>query len=154
MDQIKETLELWQPITSLKGEYEFKFNFVEVLRHNNYLKISLADHFGNLVDIIYEDPMNVCPFEYSVWSFRHSTELGNLHKSRFEIDNSKLIDKKAIHFCKVRNSDYINSFDNNPIGNKKLFPDVEHHMYLTGDEIFEVISNYEPRFVEKNIKNI
>ena len=127
--------------------------FFVVIRHNEYLKITLEDHFENMVDIFYDDPENVWPLEYFVWSFRHSTELGSLHLSRMEIDASKLIDKNAIRFFKVRNSKYIKEFDANPLANKELFPNVEHHLYMTGDEIFEVVSNYEPRFIKRKKKD-
>ncbi|SET22112.1 hypothetical protein SAMN05216389_10735 [Oceanobacillus limi] len=125
-------------------------HFKEILRHNEYLKITLEDNHGNEVDVIYDDPDKVCPLEYFVWSFRHNTECGSIHLPRPEIDKTnKKIDEKSAYFCKMRNSNYIKQFDSNPIANRELFPEVEHHLYITGDEIFEVISNYEPRFVAR-----
>lgn len=48
-------------------------------------------------------------------------------------------------FFKITNSAYIASFNNNHIANQQLYPEVEHHLYITGDHILEVISNYFPR---------
>ncbi|WP_047980694.1 hypothetical protein [Ornithinibacillus contaminans] len=145
-----EIVEIWQPVTSLKGKHLDSLHFVEVMRHNDFFQITLQDLEGNLVDIIYDDPQKVCSLEYVVWSFRYGTELGALGKhNRKMINTNNRKDENAIYFAKVLNSNYIKAFDNNPIANQTLFPNVEHHLYATGDEILEVITNYEPRFIER-----
>ncbi|MBS4220017.1 hypothetical protein KHA96_17025 [Bacillus sp. FJAT-49711] len=49
----------------------------------------------------------------------------------------------------MENSKYLRMFDSNPVINRKTNPNLEHHIYITGNEIFEVLSEYEPRFIEK-----
>lgn len=111
----------------------------------------LKDVHGNMVDIIYDDPQNICPLEYVVWSFRYSTELSNNDHilANVESDVSVRKDSNALYFFKMRNSPFIKEFDDIHTANRFLFPNGEHHLFMTRDEIFEVISNYEPRFVER-----
>lgn len=143
-----EKLTIWQPVTNLRATSLDVVQFVEVCRHNDYFKITMQDGEGNILDIIYDDPQHVCPLEYVVWDFRYQTELGLIGRSTFELEDASVRpDKHAAYFGKVSNSAYIKEFDSNPLANKELFPNVEHHVYLTGNEIVEVIANYEPRFV-------
>lgn len=147
----KEVLEVWQPVTNLIGRYPFDIQLTQIVRHNDYLKIELKDNYGNALDIIYDDPDDVCPLEYVVWGFKYSTEFGSVHLNEILVDDSGWDDTEAVHFFKVRNSKYIQRFDGNLIASRELFPEVEHHFYLTADEIFEVIANYEPRFIVRRV---
>ncbi|MBP3951873.1 hypothetical protein [Bacillus suaedae] len=145
---VKEELIPWQPTKSLKGNNTYDFNMIEMERHNDYLKISFEDHYGNIVDVFYRDLNNLCPLEYCVWAFRYSTELGSIHLNNRDIKGVN-VDQDSVCFYKAKNSVYVSEFDENPIANKVVFPEVEHHLFITGDEIFEVIANYEPEFVER-----
>lgn len=147
----KQVLKAWQPITSLRGA-NYEMNIVEINKSEEYLKITIADLRGNRLEVVYDDPHGITPFESVVWTFRYNTELGSLDSPDLYDsieDQSGWINRDAIRFFKMDNSKYISSFDRNPQGNKEMFPDVEHHIYWTGDEVFEVISNYEPRFIER-----
>ncbi|MEI2405722.1 hypothetical protein V8V80_22790 [Niallia taxi] len=45
----------------------------------------------------------------------------------------------------MENSEYINWFDNqNPLFNSTTHPNLEHHVYITRDEVIEVLSDYAP----------
>ncbi|MCJ8008761.1 hypothetical protein ACFFF5_10775 [Lederbergia wuyishanensis] len=148
IDEDKEKLHIWQPVTNLRGKYPWDINLTNVIRHNDYLKITLEDfHNNNQLDIVYDQ--NITPLEYYVWAFRFSTEIGR-HDLRFtETDSSGRIDPEAAYFCKMENSRFLRMFDSNPMYNRKTHPNLEHHLYITGDEVFEVLSDYEPRFIEK-----
>lgn len=108
--------------------------------------VVIEDLQDNQLEIIYDDPDHKCPLEYVVWSFRWNTEISLQSK---QVINSHNHWSKCQHFYKVEHSSYIHEIDKNWAVNSTLFPDVEHHVYMNGDEIFEVISNYEPRFVAK-----
>lgn len=147
-DESGEKLIPWQPTTVLKGVRGFDYTIEEVLRHNDYFKITMKDLHGNALDILYDDPDHVCPLEYFVWGFKYHTELGSLSRG-FEQDENQTINKDTICLYKVEHSDFIKEFDHNPVANKELYPSLEHHLFMTGDEMVEVLSNYEPRFVER-----
>ncbi|WP_100010377.1 hypothetical protein [Lentibacillus sediminis] len=146
----EEIWEAWQPFGSL-NKYGMNYMvYKEIVRHNDYLKITLEDQNENEIEIVYDDPNQVCPLEYVVWAFRYGTEMGySLSGSGSKHDLSLLEDETAFRFYKVRNSQYIKEFDQNHLANRHIYPNVEHHVYATGDEILEVIANYEPRFVER-----
>lgn len=63
------------------------------------------------------------------------------------LQREKAINFSAEWFYKMSHSDYIAWFDQLPwIGSKEI-PDVEHHIYCFNDGVFDIISDYEPRFV-------
>ncbi|WP_243299733.1 hypothetical protein [Bacillus litorisediminis] len=150
-DEAKENeiLHIWQPSTFLKGKNPSQMVLVEVIRGNNHLKILFEDTFDNQVEIIYDQLMQ--PMEYFVWAFRHSTETGRYGLRFKEINDSGLISPDSPYFFKVSNSEFIKWFDDqNPLFNSKTYPNLEHHLYITGDEVFDVLSTYEPKIIEKN----
>ncbi|MBD8070034.1 hypothetical protein [Bacillus sp. PS06] len=147
-----EILHVWQPVTSLVGRNPAEMQFVDIQRHNDYLKIVFQDFHDNQVEIIYDQLYNSStPTEYVVWAFRYSTEYGRPDLHTIESDFSGLVDSHSPYFFKVSNSKFIEWFDRNPLINSKLYPNLEHHLFISGDEVFEVLSAYEPRFVEKKI---
>ncbi|MBS4202466.1 hypothetical protein KHA93_22955 [Bacillus sp. FJAT-49732] len=143
----KEKLHIWQPVINLKAKYLYDINLTNVNRHSDYLKITLEDLQDNQLDIIYDQ--RISPVEYYVWAFRFSTETGNFDIRYIEEEIGGRVDPEAAYFFKMENSKYLKMFDSNPIINRKTHPNLEHHLYITGDEIFEVLSDYEPRFVKK-----
>jgi len=141
-----EIFRAWQPITSMKGRYLADLSFFEVITHFDYLKLKFDDIEGNKFEVIYDQP--VSPVEYYVWSYRFSTEYGRFDLNSLQQDLSGVIDENSLYFYKVRNSEYIKWFDRNPLINSKTNPDLEHHLYLNGSQVFEVLSEYEPRFLK------
>lgn len=139
----------WNVKTKLINESGFDVYFEEIIKKNSYLKIILRDSQDNLLEVIYDDPHNITPFEYVVWSFKHTTEMVMVFGPHDLMDIKRNIANENYNFFKVIHSDYIAKFDNNHLGNRTLYPNVEHHVYITGDEVLEVISNYEPKFIEK-----
>ncbi|MFC5734013.1 hypothetical protein [Cytobacillus gottheilii] len=146
MDTKKEILHMWQPkeLENLNAKNAAEIVFEEVIRHNDFFKITLKDFDDKKVEIIYDQLSS--PVEYFVWSFRFSTEYGrpDLHTLTQEASGRK--NKNSPYFFKVENSNYVNWMDKNPIINSKTNPNLEHHMYLSGDEVLEVLSDYEPVF--------
>ncbi|MTD31370.1 hypothetical protein [Planomicrobium sp. YIM 101495] len=141
-----EKLHAWQPVTFIKGRNHASLGFLQVTAYMDHLKISFTDETGALIEVIYDQPIS--PVEYYVWSYRFSTEYGRFDLLSREREYSGLKDKDALHFYKVSNSEYIEWFDRNPLVNSKTHPALEHHLYLSGNEIVEVLSEYEPRFIK------
>ncbi len=50
----------------------------------------------------------------------------------------------------MTNSDFIEWFDQFGWLGSNEIPNVEHHLYIYNDGVFEVISDYEPKFVINN----
>ncbi len=140
-----EVLQAWQPVTYLKGRSLADLGFFEVLAHFDYLKLSVSDLAETKVDVIYDQ--FVSPVEYYVWSYRFSTEYGRFDLLSKEEDLSTVKDENSLYFYKVLNSEYLKWFDHNPLINRKTHPKLEHHLYMNGDQVFEVLSEYEPRFI-------
>ncbi|WP_040227842.1 hypothetical protein [Bhargavaea cecembensis] len=141
-----EILRAWQPITSMKGRSLGDLGFFEVITHFDYLKLKFNDIEGNKFEVIYDQPIS--PVEYYVWSYRFSTEYGRFDLNSLQDDLSGVIDENSLYFYKVVNSEYIKWFDRNPLINSKTHPKLEHHLYLNGSQVFEVLSEYEPRFLK------
>lgn len=140
-----EKLHVWQPDMTLKGKNPSEIVMEEVACKPDSLTIIFKDFYSNRIKIVYDQE---CPLEYVVWSFRYGTEIGRSDLSRLDQDFSYLNSDESPYFFKVSNSSYIKSFDDNHIANKQLYPTVEHYLYLTGDDVFEVISNYEPKIIK------
>ncbi|MCJ7842689.1 hypothetical protein MUB24_17645 [Lederbergia sp. NSJ-179] len=141
MDQRK--LIAWQPIKHLeKGQItNAHFNFTD---HGLYLK--LIDIHGNAVDIIYDKMSNMYDF---VWSFRYAGEIPRTDLTNLvvEAEDENYIDPAAACFYKMENSDFVVWFDQLGYMGSDDFPDVEHHLFMYNDGVFEVISDYEPKFI-------
>ncbi|GLC89718.1 hypothetical protein [Lysinibacillus piscis] len=137
-------LHVWQPVTCLeRGRvFEAKCNYP-----NSGLCITLIDINGTEVDIIYD---KVTQIQDYVWAFRHIGEIPGTYLNEIpddEMEKESSIVKTAAWFYKMSNSDYIEWFDQLPWLGSKDIPGAEHHIYAYGDGVFEVISDYEPRFV-------
>lgn len=145
----KMELHIWQPVTCLvKGDV-----VSATLEHGdtidkNGLRLVLTDVEGNVVQVIY-DKVSQTMGDY-IWTYRYINEIkrSDLNKLIEKADRSNLIDESAHHFYKVVNSDYIGWYDQLPWLGSQDAPNVEHHIYMYNDGIFEVISDYEPRFIE------
>ncbi|WP_213423878.1 hypothetical protein [Bhargavaea massiliensis] len=141
-----EILQAWQPVTYLKGRSRGDLGFFEILTHFDYLKLSFSDLADTKVEVIYDQL--VSPVEYYVWSYRFSTEYGRFDLLSKDEDLSTVKDKSSLYFYKVLNSEYLKWFDHNPLINRKTHPKLEHHLYMNGDQVFEVLSEYEPKFIK------
>lgn len=141
-----EILRAWQPITSMKGRNLADLGFFEIITRFDCLKIRFDDVKDNKFEVIYDQ--TISPVEYYVWSYRFSTEYGRFDLNSKQIDLSGVIDKDSLYFYKVSNSEYIKWFDRNPLINSKTNPKLEHHLYMNGDQVFEVLSEYEPKFLK------
>ncbi|KIL53459.1 hypothetical protein KP77_04350 [Jeotgalibacillus alimentarius] len=141
-----ETLHAWQPITSMKGRNLADLGFFEVIPHFEYLKIKFDDVKGNKFEVIYDQ--TISPVEYYVWSYRFSTEYGRFDLISKQIDLSGVVDEDSLYFYKVSNSEYIKWFDQNPLINSHTNPKLEHHLYMNDSQVFEVLSDYEPKFLK------
>ena len=142
-----EKLHAWQPVTFIKGRNNGDLGFMNVSGQIDHFKISFTDQTKSIIDVIYDQTDG--PIGYSVWSYRYSTEYGRFDLLSKEMDRSGIQDPHALYFYKVTNSDYIKWFDMNPLINGQTNPKLEHHLYLNGNDIIEVLSEYEPRFVQR-----
>lgn len=82
------------------------------------------------------------PIQNYVCSFRYTGE----------IPRSDLVDMvtKAMTKNNLKKNSSAEWFDQLPwIGSKEI-PTVEHHIYCYNDGVFDIISDYEPRFVIRN----
>lgn len=138
-----ESLKIWQPQTNLNSDHPANILFRGINKHDDYFKIILEDYDDNITEIIYNQLNG--PMEYYVWSFRYTTEIGRFGIYNLEVDESGLIENGKAYFFKMENSEYINWFDNqNPLFNSTSHPKFEHHVYITRDEVIEVLSDYDP----------
>lgn len=114
------------------------------------LSLTLIVRNNTEVDIIYD---KISPIQDYVWSFRYTGEISrsNLVPLVDEaLQQENAINFSAEWFYKMSHSDYIAWFDQLPwIGSKEI-PHVEHHIYCFNDGVFDIISDYEPRFVIRN----
>jgi len=138
------SLHIWQPVTCLERAQivNAKINYTDL-----GLCLTLIDRKGTEVDIIYDTMSQIQDY---VWSFRYAGEIPRsdlVPLVQEAIEQETAIDKSAEWFYKMSNSDYIEWFDQLPWLGSKEIPNVEHHLYCYNDGIFEVMSDYEPRFV-------
>lgn len=141
-------LHIWQPVTCLVRAQivNAKFNYTDL-----GLCLTLIDIKGSEVDIIYDKMSQIQDY---VWSFRYAGEIPRSDLVPLvdeAIERESSINESAEWFYKMSNSDYIKWFDQLPWLGSKEIPNVEHHIYCYNDGIFEVISDYEPRFVIRTI---
>ena len=125
-------LHIWQPVTCLERAQIINatLNYTD-----RGLCLTLIDRNNTEVDIIYD---KMSPIQDYVWSFRYTGE----------IPRSDLVDMvtEAMTQEQSKNSS-AEWFDQLPwIGSKEI-PTVEHHIYCYNDGVFDIISDYEPRFV-------
>ncbi|MGG2075748.1 hypothetical protein AB1J28_20535 [Lysinibacillus irui] len=140
-------LHIWQPITCLERAQVVNatLNYTDL-----GLSLTLIDRNNTEVDIIYD---KISPIQDYVWSFRYTGEIPRsdlvpLVDEALQQENA--INFSAEWFYKMSHSDYIAWFDQLPwIGSKEI-PHVEHHIYCFNDGVFDIISDYEPRFVIRN----
>ncbi|MGE7691202.1 hypothetical protein ACQKMI_18570 [Lysinibacillus sp. NPDC097214] len=137
-------LHIWQPITCLERSQivNATFNYTDL-----GLCLTLIDINGSEVDIIYDKMSEIQDY---VWSFRYTGEIPRsdlVPLVNDAIEQESSIEGSAEWFYKMSHSDYIEWFDQLPWLGSKEIPNVEHHIYCYNDGIFEVISDYEPRFV-------
>lgn len=138
-----QSLKIWQPQTNLHSDHPVNILFTGLIKHDDYFKIILEDYDDNITEIVYNQLNG--PMEYYVWSFRYTTEIGRFGLYNLEVDESGLHQKGKAYFFKMENSEYINWFDNqNPLFNSTTHPNLEHHVYITRDEVIEVLSDYAP----------
>lgn len=140
-------MHIWQPVTCLERAQivNATLNYTD-----RGLCLTLIDRNNTEVDIIYD---KMSPIHDYVWSFRYTGEiprsdLVDMVTEAMTQEQSK--NSSAEWFYKMSNSDYIEWFDQLPwIGSKEI-PTVEHHIYCYNDGVFDIISDYEPRFVIRN----
>ena len=109
----------------------------------------MEDYENHITEIVYDQSNTM---EYCVWSFRYTTEIARFGVHYLtDIDDSGLIEKGKAYFFKANPSHYIEWFDSqNPLYNSKTNPKLEHHVFITRDDVVEVLSEYEPLFIKKN----
>ncbi|WP_106494953.1 hypothetical protein [Lentibacillus sp. Marseille-P4043] len=47
----------------------------------------------------------------------------------------------------MTNSDFVEWYDQLIGPGSEMYPHIEHHIYFTSDDTFEVLSEYEPRII-------
>lgn len=83
-------------------------------------------------------------FDSGVLSYRNTDE-GDLYQTLCDLD-----EKYGSDFCskwslfKVRNSSYLKWFKREGCGKWDYRDDVEHYVFMTSDDVVEVLSNYSP----------
>ncbi|CEG26234.1 hypothetical protein [Bacillus sp. B-jedd] len=146
----KRILHVWQPVTCLeKANVIFAKLTYGNSNETNGLRLELTDGAGNAVEIVY-DQWSVTMVDY-IWTFRHVNEIKRCDLNRLidRADFSVLNDSTAQHFYKMENSDFLEWYDQLPWLGSGDVPHVEHHIYMYNDGVFEVIADYEPKFIVK-----
>ncbi|WP_040225392.1 hypothetical protein [Bhargavaea cecembensis] len=137
-------LESWQPVTNLErnGVCQTKLEI-----SGEGLTIHLEDLKGNQVRVLYDQMSQI---HDHVWTFRYTGEgpRNNLVKLMQTADARAVgLKRESESFYKVKNSDLIRWFDQLPWMGSQEYPNVEHHLYFTMNEVFEVVADYEPKFI-------
>lgn len=149
----KEILHEWQSESllhfNLKEKRLSSIGLVDVNIGANELNITLENE-SQYLEIIYKQIDLSIPVEYYVWSFRYGTEGTRndlAYANRKETPN---INKDYYYAFKVENSEYIQWHDRVSPFTSIDYPQLEHHIYLTSDDVLEVLSTFEPIFRVKN----
>ncbi|WP_422122405.1 hypothetical protein DHX103_11400 [Planococcus sp. X10-3] len=139
------TVHAWQPVTNLDST---RVQLIEFIKGQDNLSIHLADLSGNHVKIIYD--RNVVNLGDWVWAARHTPEAPSSHLSAPCMESIKQnpnLDRNAYCFYKLTDSEFMSWFDQLSFFELKDFPEVEHHLYYLMDDVVEILSDYEPKFI-------
>lgn len=137
----KRKLIVWEIIRDIEGELHYK-----ELKLSKGLSIVFEDDGGNEYSIVYDKLIN----GMYVWSCRFTGEHARddlislerqARKDYFRTENQSYFTYKMV------NSDYLEWYDSLPTDGSDLHPYVEHHVYITSEQIFEVLCEYEPKLV-------
>jgi hypothetical protein len=137
----KRELQIWQPVTCLvKGNVVTAKLEHSVIGDTHGLRLELTDIDGNVVQIVY-DKISPTMRDY-IWTYRYVNEIKrcDLNKLIDKADHTKLVDPSAHHFYKMVNSDLIEWYDQLPWLGSEEEPNVEHHIYMYNDGVFEIVS--------------
>ncbi|MBR7554905.1 hypothetical protein ACFFJI_00060 [Allobacillus sp. GCM10007491] len=120
------------------------------LRHVHFgpktFKIILENKHQTL-EVIYDQFDPAVPVSYYVWNFRYGTEMTRTDLQQANRKYPSLVNKDCYYYFKVQNSEFIKWNDFTSSFKSKDFPELEHHLYFTDNDILEVLSLYEPKFI-------
>ncbi|GIN73062.1 hypothetical protein J14TS2_35370 [Bacillus sp. J14TS2] len=150
----KEILHEWQPESfldfSLEEKRLYTIGLVDVNIGANELNITLDNGTQDL-EIIYNQIDFSIPVEYYVWSFRYGTEGIRNDLAYANCKVAANINKDYYYAFKMENSEYIQWHDRISPFTSKDYPKLEHRIYITSDDVLEVLSTFEPTFRIKTI---
>ncbi|MCE7792826.1 hypothetical protein K8O68_10405 [Salipaludibacillus sp. CUR1] len=136
-------LEVWEPIENFNGSLHFK----EMMYGEEGLKFIFNDNLQNEFHFTYGDFRD----GMFVWAVRFTEEFkrGDLVEIASEARKTAFgADNKEWCFYKMTDSDFINWHDQLSGPSSEAFS-VEHHLFVTTQDTFEVISEYEPKVTVK-----
>ncbi|SDZ16330.1 hypothetical protein SAMN05421736_10730 [Evansella caseinilytica] len=137
----KRKLHVWQPIETFKGE----LHLVEMYFQEG-LRFTFEDDGGMECTFMYDQCIN----GMYVWSCRFTEEFkrSDLAVIATEAIQERFGDKnKTWCFFKMTNSDYVDWYDQLGGPGSDRDPHIQHHIFITSENIFEVLSEYEPKVV-------
>lgn len=148
----KRKLHVWQPCANiLKG----RIYYDELTVSDFGLILTLTDQEGTIVDIVYNKGSQIHG-DY-VWSYRYTNEVPMtvlvplMEEAR---KNGKILDSNGPLFYKMTDSDYIEWHDSLGFIPSSEIPNVEHHLIPGPDGVYEFISEYEPKIVVREKRNL
>lgn len=144
MSHLKTTkYHVWEPLKGISDNLDYiEFKFAKGLQ------LKFEDRDGNEINFIYDQLIN----GMFVWASRFTEE-----SIRGDIDQLALqarinhfnSENKSWCLYKVSNSDFLEWYDELPGPGSDLFPEVEHHVFMSSEIIFDVLSEYEPKVIVK-----
>jgi len=150
-----QILHAWQP-TELKkfkmeDGYFYKIGLVDI-KFDDDVRITLENK-DQILEIIYGKVNISHPLIGKVWNFCY----GKADAFRFGLtdDKSKTVfpaslNKEFYYMYKVENSEFIKWQDSVSPFTSKDYPELEHHLFITDNDIIETLSVFEPRFIIKD----
>lgn len=109
------------------------------------LNITLVNGDKRL-DIIYDCISNGF-IMHPAWSFRFGKILSRMDLRNMREDLANVKNKDAFYYYKVINSEYIKWHDENSPFKSVEFSRLEHHLFITADEVFDILSLDEPKLI-------
>lgn len=149
-----QILHAWQPkeLTKFKMKegHFYRIGLVDTKIGSEALTITLENE-SQILEIIYDQIDLSVPIVNYVWNFRYGTE----SSVRLDLNEAKrtfptTLNKEAYYMFKVQNSDFIKWNDRVCPFKSTDYPQLEHHLFLTSDDIIETLSIFEPKFIVKD----
>lgn len=136
-------------------EMMFPLDSVEFISfdiNKSQFSIILENHQADRLEIIYDHKDDKIQTDY-IQAFRFSDELFAHEWGEWVRDDSPIKHKYAYYYYLLQYSDFIHWYETvSAPHSMTINQPLEHHVFLTGHEIVEVLSYFKPRFVVQKIK--
>lgn len=139
---MKQKLQSWQPIKDVGEVFQSSISY----QPKKGLHLKIEDTSGYHIDVMYD---RISAIQDYIWTYRFTKTCDR--KDILDLadvaEQSKQTSDQANHiFYKMHQSNFLAWYDSLPWLGSKDIPGVEHHLYICGEYIYEVISDYEPLF--------